>query len=95
MGLAAQKPSQGDRAPFSRAPSSGVRPRVRPANDIDVDESVARLDAAPPVVVPRDDHDDELHLEDAVPLQTDAALAVVLGFVMVAASGLVVAFSVL
>lgn len=91
--------SQSDLAPISRAPASGVRPRVlpvaiAPANDV-APESRS-LEIVPPVVVTRDvDFDDELQLEDAVPLPTDAALAVVLGFVVVAAGGLVAAFSAL
>lgn len=105
MGFASRK-SDNALAPISRAPSSGVRPRVRPvsaANDSELAPVSAPLRAVSPVVVPRDldpvapqvDFDDELHLEDAVPLPTDAALAVVLGFVVIAASGLVVAFSAL
>jgi hypothetical protein len=99
MGFASRK-SQNDLAPISRAPSSGVRARVLPpaaANDSDL----VSLEVVPPVVATRTvdlspgDFDDELQLEDAVPLPTDAALAVVLGFVVVAASGLVAAFSVL
>lgn len=67
------------------------------ANDSELaPESAARDVLPPPVVVPRDvDFDDDLQLEDAVPLPTDAALAVVLGFVVVAASSHVLAFSVL
>jgi hypothetical protein len=110
MGFASRK-SQNELSPISsdfagrplresRAPSSGVRPRVLPveaeaANDSELaPESLALL----PVVTPRDvDFDDahELQLEDAVPLSTDAALVVVLGFVVVAAGSLVAAFSVL
>ncbi len=107
MGFASRKSDNG-LAPISRAPSSGVRPRVLPvgaANDTEL-ESVSSFDAAPPVLAPREvdavrpqvadiEVDDELQLEDAVPLPTDAALAVVLGFVVVAASGLVFAFSAL
>jgi hypothetical protein len=81
-----------------------VRPPVA-ANDAELAPVSASFDAVPPVVIPRavgavrprdaadSDPDHDLQLEDAVPLRTDAALAVVLGFVVVAASGLVVAFS--
>jgi hypothetical protein len=65
------------------------------ANDSDVVLPSASFEVVPPVVTRDVDFDDELQLEDAVPLPTDAALVVVLGFVVVAASGLVAAFSVL
>ena len=108
MGFASRKSHSvsSDLAPISRAPSSGVRPRVLPAavvpagvvaaNDSELAPESASFEVVPPVIVPRDvDFDDELQLEDAVPLPTDAALAVVLGFVVVAAGGLVAAFSAL
>lgn len=103
MGSAPQRRLQIEPAPTSRAPSSGVRPRVRPeAPANDTAEPVtfasviepARVVAAPaaqPVFVFEDGH----ALEDAVPLRGDAALAAVLGLVVATAGGLVAAFNLL
>lgn len=84
--------------PISRSPSSGIRPAVRPpeaANDSD--EELARelgLDVASPALpapAPREVvSEEELALEDAVPLSSNAALALVFGCA-VAVSGAFVA----
>ena len=95
MGFASRR-SDNELVPISRAPSSGVRPRVLPLEIEAAPASTALSPVVPPrAQVARRSFDADLQLEDAVPLSSDAALAVVLGFVVVAASSLVAAFSVL